>query len=1041
MYVENILNKQEMRFLPKLSTRFHLATGLSSLTVSVLLLAIFLKIIPNTESQMLDSRAQSAESVASAISLFLASDAFDEISSHMNFIVDRNDQIDGAQITRLQDNSVVSFGNENRIGKLLSESGNRLGNSESDENQKLYSTPEILRVPLTINGSGWGSVTLFFKPLGGTTFVEKIFSSKFTPVVFLGFCCFCLFFWYLGRMLKQLNPSTAVPGRVRSALDTIAESLLVMDKKGNVVLANTAFAKLVGEEPEELIGRNGNDFSWERQKKTDTESEGDKESDLKEEEPYPWEVAMRLAETTRNSIMWFTDAEGRRRKFLVNCSPVMGNGKEPGGVLISLDDVTLLEEYELELIKSKEEAELANKAKSSFLSNMSHEIRTPMTAILGFTEVLKRGYVQDPAAAQKHLDTIASSGEHLLELINDVLDLSKVESGVIEIEEIDCKPGKIATDVFTVLEVKAREKDITLKCEVEGEIPEQILSDPSRIRQVITNLVGNAIKFTTEGGVTIGISHTKAEGQSQLQFAVRDTGIGMTPEQCSSIFKAFVQADSSITRRFGGTGLGLSISKKLAVAMGGDIVVTSVPGEGSCFTFYVPFEVDETIRWIGQADLESDALVAADTKATIWKLPQSNLLVVDDAKENRDLLRLVIGEMSLEVDTAENGQEAVDACASKEYDLILMDIQMPVMDGYQAAREMRKSGFANPVVALTANAMKGFEKTVFEAGFSHYMTKPVDLDKLGDLLGELLGGEKIPLDSVERKANVADASIEMVEKTDQSYTQNSTTEEENSLRNTLVESNPKFKPMADEFVQKLLVKVPEMRVAMSRGDLKEVSLIAHWLKGSGGSVGYKCFTKPAKQIEDAALQGSTELISAPLEIIGSLTTQLELSQELVNKGNRGSHDTISNSSSSATQPFAASHTSEDDMATTLDNSVSHEPINSSLPLHNPKFAQIVVDFGEKLKLNLKLLEQHIKNAEFEEIAFIAHWLKGSGGNVGFKPFTKPAAGMEVAAKEKNMDLIQEFYEHVVSISRRIVVPEASGTSSLDPSITSFKRSA
>lgn len=1039
--VQGFLKFSEMKFLPKLSARFHLATGLSSLTVSVLLLAIFLKIIPSSETQALNSRAQSAESVASAISLFLVSDAFEEISSHMNFIVDRNDQIDGAQITRLRDDSVVSFGDEARIITLLDQSQAQLGNNGDEADEKLYSTPEILRVPLTLNQESWGFVTLFFKPMGGSTLVEKIYASKFTPVVFLGFCCFCLFFWYLGRMLKQLNPSTAVPGRVRSALDTIAESLLVMDKKGDVVLANTAFSKLVGQQPEELIGRQGNDFSWERASKNradlDFENESDTDSESFSEEPYPWEVALKTAETIRNSIMWFTDTEGRRRKFLVNCSPVMGNSKEPGGVLISLDDVTLLEEYELELIKSKEEAELANKAKSSFLSNMSHEIRTPMTAILGFTEVLKRGYAQDPLAARKHLDTIASSGEHLLELINDVLDLSKVESGVIDIEEIDCKPGKITNDVFTVLAVKANEKDINLHYRIDGEIPEEISSDPSRIRQVITNLVGNAIKFTTEGGVTIALSHKETDGNNILEFAVQDTGIGMTPEQCSSIFQAFVQADSSITRRFGGTGLGLSISKKLAGAMNGDIVVTSVPGEGSCFTFYVPFEVNDSTRWISQKDIENDTAAIVDNTATIWKLPQSEVLVVDDAKENRELLQLVIGEMSLEVDIAENGQEAVDASAAKDYDLILMDIQMPVMDGYEAARAMRSSGFSNPVVALTANAMKGFEKTVFEAGFSHYMTKPVDLDKLGDLLGELLGGEKVAVDVSETSISIAGRSNENTIAMVTSGSPASTLDPETTIRNTLVESNSKFKPMADEFVRKLSVKVPELRVAMSRGDLEEVALIAHWLKGSGGSVGYKCFTRPAKIIENAALQGNAHLIGEPLEVIGSLTTQLELEQELIGKGAKLLVGQRGAGEQSLAQRFSQGSKNNDEQ----DDADSQSTISSSLPLHNPKFAQIVIDFNEKLKVNIELLDEHIKKSEYEEISFIAHWLKGSGGNVGFKQFTKPAARMEAAAKEGNMSVIVEFFKTVTSISERIVVPDAGGSTTADSEISQFKRSA
>ena len=316
----------------------------------------------------------------------------------------------------------------------------------------------------------------------------------------------------------------------------------------------------------------------------------------------------------------------------------MGPDGKAGGVLISLDDVTELEQNKAELAQARDDAEAANRAKSDFLANMSHEIRTPMNAILGFTEVLKRGWGKNEREARKHLDTIHSSGKHLIELINDILDLSKVEAGRMEVERIDCEPHKVIREVVKVFNARAREKGVTLAFEAATPLPERIQSDPGRMRQIVTNLVGNALKFTERGGVRVVARMAGTRSAPQLAIDVVDTGVGIPEDKIGKLFQAFVQADTSVTRKFGGTGLGLVLSRNFARALGGDITVTSVAGQGSTFTATVDTGALIGVRMLDPAEATRvDEEVAADSSLR-WEFPARRILVVDDGPENRELV-------------------------------------------------------------------------------------------------------------------------------------------------------------------------------------------------------------------------------------------------------------------------------------------------------------------------------------------------------------------------------------------------------------------
>jgi len=383
-----------------------------------------------------------------------------------------------------------------------------------------------------------------------------------------------------------------------------------------------------------------------------------------------------------------------------------------------------------ELEKAIVAARAASAAKSEFLANMSHEIRTPMTAILGFTEILAQPG-QTAELREECVRTIQRSGEHLLTIINDILDVSKIEAGKMTVERIDTSAASILSDVHDLMMRRAESRGLRFTCEIEGAIPAVIRTDPTRLRQVLVNLVGNAIKFTSEGYVRVAArmaSQWTEGGESILELAVIDTGVGMSPDQISRLFQPFSQADSSTTRRYGGTGLGLTISRWLAEALGGGIEVVSMPGRGSTFTVRVACGDLEGVERI--TTLEDQESAPPSLPAAPEKFERTlRILLAEDGPDNQRLISFHLTKAGAVVDIAGNGREAID-CIAREmapsYDVILMDMQMPEMDGYTACRELRVRGIRTPILALTANAMAGDRERCLEAGCDAYATKPID---------------------------------------------------------------------------------------------------------------------------------------------------------------------------------------------------------------------------------------------------------------------------------------------------------------------------
>ncbi|MCE9608333.1 MAG: response regulator [Planctomycetia bacterium] len=404
-----------------------------------------------------------------------------------------------------------------------------------------------------------------------------------------------------------------------------------------------------------------------------------------------------------------------------------------------------LQESERHLRQSRDRAQAANIAKSEFLANMSHEIRTPMTAILGYTDLLyELGDISKaPLSRVDAIETIQRNGNHLLALLNDILDLSRIESGKLSVERLPYAPAAILREVEHLMQVRADEMGIELCVRSEGVVPASVVGDPTRIRQIITNLLGNAIKFTERGSVTV-VARFASTPTSTMEIDVIDTGIGMTVDAQSRIFEPFVQADASTSRRFGGTGLGLIISRRLAALLGGDVsIVYSEPDVGTCFRLCLPIEI-ESVSPVADVGSVEEIVAKKEIGSTNWEqsLVEMKLLVAEDGLDNQRLIFHYLKRAGAETVLAENGIEAVAFAeaadrAGRPFDAVLMDMQMPLMDGYEATKSLRQHQYRGRIIAVTAHAMAGDKRQCIEAGCDDYLTKPIDRRQLIQVLATL----------------------------------------------------------------------------------------------------------------------------------------------------------------------------------------------------------------------------------------------------------------------------------------------------------------
>lgn len=502
--------------------------------------------------------------------------------------------------------------------------------------------------------------------------------------------------------------------RFRTLAETIPQIVFTADENGHVNYVNKKWFDFTGQRPQDGITRVGI---------RDAIHPADLPS-VREK----WHLAVTEGRAFEIEYRMKT-AAGAYRWVIVRASPLLDRSGKTVRWFGSCTDIDGHRRLNDELWIERDRAQQANRMKSSFLANMSHEIRTPLGAILGFTELLGDGSLPQ-SERNEYLGIIERNSQSLSRIVDDVLDLSKVEAGLLVLEKIAFCPRTLARDILTLFSDRARKKGLTLDLKIADDVPSSLVSDPMRIRQVINNLISNAIKFTESGGVTIEVKRE----DGWLVISVEDTGIGISKDYVNALFQPFVQGDETMSRKHGGTGLGLHLSRKLAEALGGTLKFDETIGHpGSRFTFSVPLleaSAADADRWRNEKVEVHRALDVRD-------LDGLRILVVDDAADNRKLIERFLTRTGAHVDFAENGIAAVQQATADRFDLILMDLQMPDLDGFEATKQIREHHVQTPIVALTAHAVEEIRDRCERLGFSGFLTKPVDSKSLMQVVRDL----------------------------------------------------------------------------------------------------------------------------------------------------------------------------------------------------------------------------------------------------------------------------------------------------------------
>ena len=626
--------------------------------------------------------------------------------------------------------------------------------------------------------------------------------------------------------------------KYRSIIANMNLGLIEVDNEDKILYANQSFCKMSGYSEQELMGKvAATTFLREDNMLVVAEKNQQRKQGISD----AYEIA---AKNKHGQPMW----------WLVSGAPRYNSkGEVIGSIGIHLD-ITEQKKLETELVSAREQAEFSSRAKQVFLANMSHEIRTPMNAILGMGHQLQKTLLNEKQ--RFYLDAMNSSAENLLVIINDILDISKIEAGRLTLECIGFHIRDTIKRATQVMQHKAEEKGLELITHIDPSVADILLGDPYRLNQVLLNLISNAIKFTIKGKVTVSCTVLRAQKDEQvLQLTILDEGIGMEKDFLDNLFQSFSQEDLSITRRYGGTGLGMAISKQLVELMKGNILAESEKNKGTIIRLTIPFSIG----------VEADVPILKTDHADDLLLKDKKILLVEDNDMNRLVATTVLANYECVITECRNGAEAVDLVKQKYFDLVLMDIQMPVMDGIEATRVIRHELHSDiPIIALSANAIKGENLRYFDAGMNDFISKPFTEETLISTMAKWLGGKEIQNLTME---------VPVIENGNPLYTLTYFME--------VARGDMGFiKKMLELFINMVPAMIKEMSDAYDQHDLTETGRIAHKIKPNLDNLQVTTVTQTIRNIEMLGKAGTdspelSEMIAEVRTVVDKVISQIK----------------------------------------------------------------------------------------------------------------------------------------------------------------------